>query len=202
MFIIARKSDEKIIKVSGTYADGQTPSKETMLPKIVKEFGGTIDDYEYLFVDDKSDAANRAMEGDSFSLIWKEESIDEKDLTKTTNKIDSVDFTPEDSKSWIKVTSDKSIVNTNDENDKATITFEVLKADKSGVDSTFQETIDLSIISPDKRIAYISLTFTKGKSVVNFMPTIFGRWVLMANSKRFNDFRIDNQIEIHARMPL
>lgn len=200
MFIIARKSDEKIIKVSGTYANGQTPSKEIMIPKIVKEFGGVIDDYEYLFVEDKSIVAERIMEGDSFNLNWKEEPIDEK-TEETTNKIDTVDFDIEDSKLYIDVNADKSIINTNDESDFALITFRLLKSDKSSVEKT-TISLDIPIVTPNRVLTFIKLDFINGIVEIPFVPSIFGKWIFPASDKKFGDYRISNQVEIQARMPI
>jgi len=95
LYIIGKRGDESFLTKTANYR-GSTPTKEDMLNKMVEKYGGSADDYSALEISDDA-ILNRLSKGDEFNLVWKD------------NEIDSLDFTPEDSKRQIEVTVDKKL---------------------------------------------------------------------------------------------
>ena len=126
MFVIGKKSDSSLYFISGKYY-----TKEPTDQEIATSFGISLDDYSILRISNGSDECSCLSESKcDFNLVW------------TGDVLTSIDMSPEQAKLFIKVIPSKNTI-TGDNVDSSTITFEMWKADETGIDTSFGSTIDI-----------------------------------------------------------
>jgi len=167
------------------------PSDELILANAVNQFGGDGTDYVIYKMDSTSTDGVRIVNGDEFSLI-----VDD------TDTITSVGFALEDVKKWLNTTVDKSIVK-KDGIDFVTVRTEMLLADKSGIDTSFNETILVEILTP-AGLKPLYATFTNGVCSYPFQPTDHsnstGNYKIPEN--KVDGYRVEQFAEFKAVIPV
>lgn len=178
-WIIGRKSDLSLVEITNnSFATLQR--LETVFPQ---KFGGVASDYSYLDIDEVTFA--RISNGDSYTLDWSGT-----DLT-------GVDFTTENTKLWVKLATDKTVV-LGDNIDSATITLEVWNAGLTTIRGNVNVTgRRVPILTPDG-LRYVRFNISSGVGTATFKTNKTGQYTFPAESKRFDNFRIFNQINIEV----
>ncbi len=192
MYVVGKKDDLSIVEVSGTYSGGNPPDS-IILANVVARYGGTTDDYDVYGFSDTSGDASRVMAGDEFTLVWTG--------TYPTNTITGLDFSVEDNKLWLHVTTDITQFIA-DGSDKCDVTFEMWTADNLGVDTSFNGTYLIPLGNP-VRVGYASVTFVDGVSTTKSIRTTeWGTWLFPGVRTRLNGWKIHNNIEVLALIDL
>lgn len=179
-WIIGKKSDESIVEVNHKVPDFELIELQDAF---VANRGGVVSDYSFLQITDTE--ISRIEDGETHSINW------------VANEIDNVDFTAEESKPWAKISSNEEYID-NDGIDSATLTLEIWKTDLSEIDTTFQfPGVRIPIATPEgpKMVRFDIVNGTASKS---FKTTKSGKYTFPGVSKRYNSVRIFNQIEIEV----
>lgn len=185
MYIVGKIADKTLVEVSGIY--GQTnPNPTIILANVIKRVGGIAKDYFVFYICDKSEQAERILDGDTFDAIW------------IKDEITSVVFAKEDIKKWLRVVVDKTIV-TKDGIDKVIQKFQILEADKSKVDITFNDTILIPIHTPTFAMN-LKVTFIKGECLRDLKFDQYGKYVYPRKMKHYLNLRVEDSKEIESVM--
>jgi hypothetical protein len=188
MYLVGLKSDKQLLYRSSTYSSNE-PSDQIILENIIEKYGGTAADYSIYRINDATIATKRIQNGDEFNLVW------DNDI------ISGVDFTIEDSKPWIKFYTEdgKSEILANNM-DTAVLIMEMWKADKSGIDITFNSIIRFTITTP-RGPAIIKCQFVNGICKKQIKTEVFGDWIFPGNLRHVNGYRIFNSQKIIVLLP-
>ncbi|HID93307.1 MAG TPA: hypothetical protein EYP60_04335 [bacterium (Candidatus Stahlbacteria)] len=188
MYIAGRISEHTVVEVSGFYTTGNPPI-QIIQKNLVANLGGNPTDY-YIFEieDESSDMAQKVFDGQEFDAVWNGDAI-----------VD-LDFTPEESKRWLKVTANKTEV-VKDGQDEVDMTIEILKPDGVTRDTDFNGRVRVNIGTPYTPMA-LRIGFKQGLATRKFKPEAFGRYRYPSTGKRFvsngDKFRVKNEIEIDS----
>jgi hypothetical protein len=125
--VIGRISDQTIVEVSGLMGNINMPSFSAA---IATNYGGQASDYTIYTM--SSAEQQRYENGDQYSVVW------------SVNVITGLDFYAEDTKRWIRLTSNKTRAAA-DGVDSIVITINVMKADQSSIDTTYNGTIVFNV---------------------------------------------------------
>lgn len=138
----------------------------------------------YLYVLDEADpVVDRIRNKDSYELIW------------TDEEISGFDFSEEDVKKWLKVTSSSTEVEVSGDS-TITITFEIWKRDLSAIDTSYSETKKIPVLTPSGE-RNIKVSFTNGVFIHYFNPSVDGTYIIPFQMK-FEDLRVKERITIDA----
>lgn len=192
MYIVGRKSDESLVEQSGLYGSGN-PDEITVLNNVILRYGGVSADYSVKYFLDNSTEAERLANGDEYTMIWISTSADK--------YIDDVDFSIEDSKNWLRVTSTKNTIS-GDGVDETRIRFRAYTPDLSGVDESYNEIKDIPISTPNNGTALLSVEFVSGIGIIDFASTTYGKWKFPEPEKRIDSLRISKVRRINVRIDI
>jgi len=192
MFIVGYKLDHQLLYKSGIYSENE-PSDNIVIQNIIASRGGIESDFSIFRIDNHSTVAERILNGDEFNLVWSD--------VEPNGIISNIDFTPEDSKLWIKfyAVNGKIEILANDM-DYTDFMIEVWKADKSGIAVEIDGTENIPIMTP-RGLAEMRCQFQNGLCLRRIRTQIFGEWIFPANSTRFNGYRIYNTLKIKSLVP-
>lgn len=178
-----------LVIISAIYGNG-IPSDEIILNNAVNQLGGVDTDYAIYKLDSTSSDGLRIKNGDELSLHW------------TANEITSIDFELEEAKLWINVSVDKMIVK-KDGVDYLTVTTNMIKADGSGIDTTFNDEIVINILTP-AGIKPLLVKFTDGVCEYPFQPAdhtnATGNYKIPAG--KVDGFRVEKSAEFIGVIPV
>jgi hypothetical protein len=161
-------------------------------------FGGVPNDYFVYVNSDDSIEAKRVMAEDEFVPVW------------NNGVITGLDFTPEDSYRIMRFEPRDENGNVNDTLtangvDYVDITASIWVAGLSAIDTTFNESLQIPIINPDKKQAYIKTAFVNGIATKRFKTLEYGVWNI-PNKYKFKDQHIkitdEEVLDINALMDL
>ncbi len=195
MYILGDKTTKETLFVSGIFSptidkktgkdtDG-TWTKEKAIEQLKRDLPEIIDsNISYLKIADNSLEAKRFINLDSYEIVWE------------GDEISLMDFSPEDNKKTIHITTDKDIIDTDNENDTALITFKIKNSD--GSIAPLNKESDIEIITP-KGNMYVKLKVINGEGSLNFKPPWPGTWIF-PSALRISDFNVKNFITIKARL--
>jgi len=179
MIITGRKSTHELVDISGLgdfvltgamAKKGFTSGLFAFKGSIAEKFGGTYDDYFCYKVTFEEEQI--VHDGGILEPIW------------TDDEITGVHFPSEDVKPWIRVSCDKTKIIA-DKKSKSLLRFEIWKADKSGIDTTFNDTIIIPSDTPVSK-GKIEVTITNGIGSKFLTTDISGDWKIPAVKKVCN----------------
>ena len=194
-YIAGRVSDQTILEF-GTHSDFNLTDFRTAF---AQRFGGVYTDYYIYSVDVSNADTVRAMKPDEeFTAVWQDGAIIGLDFTiEDTYRI--MRFEPRDENGAV---NDTLTANGTDYLD---ITASVWNPSLTEIDATFNETLQIPIINPDKKHAFIKALFNSGVSVKRFKTLEYGVWNIPCNFK-FKDYHIkttsEQVLDINALMDL
>jgi len=195
MYVVGKISDKGneqggYIFTSATYS-GNIPKDEAILSSITNQFGGVESDYAIFKLNSESADGKRIVNGDEFSLVFDD-----------TNVITNISFVIEDSKKWINVTISKNVVK-KDGADYLTITTNMIKADGSNIDTDFNESVLVDILTP-AGVKPLLAKFTAGVCEYPFQPADHtnstGRYKIPAG--KVDGYRIEKYAEFVGVIPV
>jgi len=172
-WIAGRISD----KVTVEYGFRDEFSLNPFRSAIANNYGGAYTDY-YIYSVDESDAdALRVKDGDEFSAAW------------TDDAITGLDFSEQDARKWIRFYASKSniIVGGSDE---VIVSSKVYESDKSEIDTTFSENVDVMINTP-LRSYKMRFTFSQGQASRIIVPDVAGEWFISPSHNIGDDLCVD-----------
>jgi len=125
-------------------------------------YGGVYTDY-YIYQDAETSADSiRIKDGDDFVAVW------------TGNTITGVSFAAEDAKKWVDVSVDRTSFMA-DNSESVLLKASVLLANKSGVDTAFNENIDIPVHTSEGS-RKLRFRFINGKASRAVTTTVAGIW--------------------------
>ncbi len=157
---------------------------EEAIAEAVKRAGGDASDYIGVKISDIN-TINRIKNEDDFIL-----------LPDAENGF-IVDFSQEDSKLWFNVKANESYI-VRDGSSVLPITGEILLADQSGVDISFNGEILIPLLTPSHRIIKLKAKFTNGICQHDFMPEELGIYLMTSEDIRIGNYRVLNNIIIES----
>ena len=178
-YVVGKKSDESIIEI---HMPSPAWSLEQTQTIFVNKFGGVVGDYSF-FEMDNTDVI-QVQDQWEHTVVW------------TANEITDIDWTPETSKRWLKVSCDKTEIE-NDGVEVAVITLEAWKADLSGIDTNLNGTILMPIVTPFGARS-VKVAVTNGVMVKNFKTDKSGSWNFPLVNDRFANVRVFNQVSLNV----
>lgn len=127
---------------------------------------------------------DRIKAGDEISIQW------------SNGEITGINFTPEDSKRYVKITSDKGNIAA-DGADSCTITFEIFESD--GITpAAIDTTVLIDVLSSAFGVIPYRVQITGGSAAVIFSTTTPGSWSFPADPQRYANFKISAQAVIKS----
>lgn len=199
MFILANNETNKI------YNDGYVSHsnlkeqykidkfKARILTKYSKKLGIPESKLEFYWVTEETDPnspCQRIMNGESFDLVW------------TNDKITEIDFTPEDTKGYLKFETDKAAI-VGDGNDTAEISLTVYEANKVIINEITATKLvpiktPLGVIKAEMSVIYGvgTLQFKK----INDLP--LGSYSFPATGKYLWGFRIWEYVHVDVYLQM
>lgn len=147
------------------------------------KYGGVLADYG--FYELKPEENEKFLDGSSYQLLFE------------NGNLIGIDFSPEESKPWAKVSIDKEYIK-NDGVDSAIITLEIWKPDLSGIDTEFQMLDVRAPIKTPHSTRIVHFDIVNGVAQKTFKTSISGTFIFPAVSKRYNTMRIFNQVVIEV----
>jgi hypothetical protein len=185
MFFVAGRIADKAVAPSYGVVEfgGRNPwDADSMLANIAINKGGDASDYNLFTAADDSTEATRINRGDEWVPTW------------TGDAITAIDFSIEDAKKWIQVTSDKTSI-LSDGVEKVMFKIFILKADLSGVDDTFEGTLDIPVSGIDGS-SKLRVHFFKGKGSREYSTTLSTKLIFPAT--KIAEYRIDSTVTIET----
>jgi len=170
-YIAGKKSDESLVEVLIRRPEWTIAQLEIAIPA---NHGGVKGDYSFYKM--SATEENRIINLDNYVLTW------------AVNEVTAIDFSPEDSKRFVKIYSDVSEID-GDGIDEAQITLEVWKSDGSGIDTAVTATSKISVLTPNGK-RWMKVSVVNGTVTKTFKTTIDGTWIFPADMKRFENVRV------------
>ena len=174
-WIIGRKSDESTVEVSIKQPDFTLEQLQTVIPV---NYGGVAGDYSFYQMQGTDE--ERIKDGWEYDLTW------------TAGEITDIDFTPEESKRWLKVSATKTEID-DDGVETVDITLELWKADLSGIETAITASSTIPILTPSGE-RWSKASIVDGVKTKSFKTTKSGTWVFPSRAKRFRNVRVFNQV--------
>ena len=182
-WIVGKKSDESQVEVLIRQPEWLQSELEEVIPI---NHGGVSGDYSYYQMQG-TDEAN-ILDGWEYVLTW------------AAGEITDIDFSTEESKRLIRVTSDVTELDA-DGVDSVQVTAQIWKADQTGIDTAISGNIVIPIITPDRVVRKVKFSVVSGQLTRTFKTTKAGTWTIPAVDKRFDaglgKLRVDNGIQVH-----
>ena len=183
MYFVGKVSDNSFVENSGTYQPSDPPDS-AVLANIKARLGGADEDYSIYHISNTHSDTLRVLNGDTVTLVW------------TGNSVTGISFAAEDAKEWISVSVDKTSFSA-DNLDQVLVSVSVLLANKSGIDTSFNESIDLPIQSPSGTSKY-RFYLVSGVSSKLIKTTLGGAWKAPSSSVRINGYRVNNTVSFES----
>lgn len=198
MYILARKSDQTIIEVIGPVL--KEPSNSEIISMGVAKYGNDTNDYTVFRIADGDQNQKRISAGEKFDLVWNDDN----------SGIIDIDFAIEESFLVLRCLPIGSSGDTTDTLvadgiDYIDITTSIWLSDLSVIDTTFNQTLQIPIYNPQKKLTYARVTFVDGISVKRFRTTEYGIWNIPLGYK-FEEANVkissEQVLDINALMPI
>lgn len=181
-FIVGQVSTGNLVHKSSIYPKASSVSAADIKTNISNIKDIPENDLSVFEVID-SGIINRIRNKDSYDLVW------------SKSGITGLDFSPEESKRFIKITTDKQRIVANG-SDTATIIIEIWKADLSEIDSKVNADVLMDVRSSFYGQIKQSVKVSSGTATISFSTSIPGTWAFPADPKRYENFRVNNQVTI------
>jgi hypothetical protein len=132
------------------------------LDQLPENFGGVVDDYSMYRTDD-IDIANRLKNDDDFTAVMDGQ-----------GNITSLDFSIEDNRLLVGLSTnregDKIRALPNDTYDPINIIVQVYEPDGETLNTTYNGTVDVIVVNPNRQKRYIEAVITNGTLTTAFVP--------------------------------
>ena len=174
-WIVGKKADESKVEVLIKTPNFSLGELQTVIPK---NYGGVAGDYSYYEMQGTDEV--RVRDGWEYILTW------------SANEITAIDFSPEESKRWVKFSIDKTEIS-DDGVETVQITLELWKADLSSIETGITSSASLPVLTPTGE-KWTKAGVVNGVKVKNFKTTRAGLWLFPSKAKRFGNFRVFNQV--------
>ena len=167
-WIVGKKADLSTVEILNKTPEWTKAELKVVIPV---NYGGVQGDYSYYQL--SNNELKRVTDGDEYSTVW------------TSGDITSLSFTSEDSKRWVRFSSDvkKAMANGTD---SIVLTAEIWLNDKSAIDTSYSGTI-LIDISIGRDIGILKLIFTSGVATKTLKSTNWGYWNIPSDPKQVLD---------------
>jgi len=184
MFIAGRISNHSLVEILGQSSNMPDEWFPKIKSALAANYGGSESDFYIYTITDNSEIAGRILKGDTFTLIW------------TNDAITSLDFSSEDAKLWLQISADKNSFIA-DSMETILIIASILKADKSGIDTTFSENVDIPFSTPEGIKKY-RFYFVSGVSSKLIKSDMAGKWDVPSELYRIGLLRVDTHISFES----
>jgi hypothetical protein len=144
-------------------------------------FGGTSADYTFYSL--SASEIFSIMDGCDYTPLW------------TSAGISGIDFSSETTKPWVKLSATTNNI-IDDGVDSSVISIQVWQPNLAGIMSGVNKTAFRFPVTTPDGIRYARINITNGVGSVTFKTTLPGQYIIPANNKRYNVFRIFNQLVI------
>lgn len=185
MFYVAGKiADKSTAPAYGVVESGMRDPWDISLfsSAIATNYGGVSGDYSIFTAENSSTDATRAMAGDLWTPTW------------TGNSITALNFSAYDAKKWIRFYASKTSILA-DNRDLSIISAKIYLANKSGVDTTYSGTIDITVLAPNGAVP-MRFVFSKGLASKNFKTSTSGIWSFPQTVKLIDDIKLDTDYTV------
>lgn len=183
MYIVTRISTKSVLGTEGPYYSG-TPPVQTIIDNNSVNKSIAKADIAVLAV--PKEDIDKVFKGAKYNVVW------EGDVPK------SLDFSPEEALNWIRFSSNKSFITANG-TDTATITIEVLKPDKSGVDDKYQASgMEIAMSFPKSGQVIKRVNIVNGTATLTFRTAFEGRYAFPIAARLKNGLKVDAPLTIQA----
>lgn len=181
-FITGQISTSSLVNISTVYPDSSGVDSPLIKSNTAQISGISESDLSVLEITDQA-TIDRIQARDSFTLVF------------TGLDLTSLDFSPEESKLFVKISVDKNSIAA-DGSDTATISVEIWKADMSGIATGITASRLLDVLSSFYGSVKHAVQINSGVGSIPFSTTIPGTWKFPANPDRYDNFRVDGQVII------
>jgi len=140
-YIAARKDTQvELEKVSNNIDFSSSEQRNVFREALCANYSISDNNLSVYYVSEPNENVTRVTKGDTYTLTWTASTPD--------GEIDGVDFSAEDAKKWLQFSANKSNLIAGEET--VIISVNLLKADKTGIDTTFSDTIDVPVTLPNR----------------------------------------------------
>lgn len=181
-FIVGRISTGSLVNISAVYPDESRVDAALVKSNVSRTRGIDESDLSVLVTTDRT-IMDRIQDGSSFDLTFEE------------SQLVSLDFSPEESKRYIKISTDKNRIAA-DGSDTAVVTIEVWKPDNSGIASGISVVRFIDVMSSFYGSIKYRIEIQSGVASIPFSTTVPGVWTFPANPRRYEDLRVNGQATI------
>lgn len=191
MYVIGRNDTEAYLGNTGMQSGikDHEEFKTRVKTKVALENNIDPSIVSMFYLDDGSNEAERIINFESFDLVW---------TGGEPNEIGGVDFSPQDNKRKVKVTTDKEQIAA-DGVDAATLTFQVYLPDGVTIDTSVVGDKFIPVDTPTKRIL-MKVTFIDGSGFKEFKKVedlVYGNYIFPSMVKEFNNLKIIERASVN-----
>jgi len=185
MFYVAARKDTQVeLEKGGNNLDFTNSTQRNAFRSSLCTNYGIVDSNLSLFYVAESNATvARIQNGEAYTLTWTASAPD--------GEVDGFDFSTEDAKKWLQFSANKSSL-VADGVESVIISASLLKADKSGIDTTFGSAIDVSVVLPGRN-SKLRFLFSSGQASCSMKFDIGGTLYL---GSKVSGYRCDNTLTI------
>ena len=185
MFYVAARKDTQVELEKGSNNLDFTNStqRNAFRSALCTNYGIVDSNLSLFYVAESNASVVRIRNGDVYTLTW------------SGGEINGADFSTEDAKRWVKVTASKTEILA-DNTDTTTITFELWKADKSGIAAAVTTNANVPILTPNGQ-RKVRVSLVNGVATKVFKTSIPGIWVAPSVT-RFGNVRVWEQASIES----
>jgi len=181
-YITAKKDTQEILESGFRKPDLVGDYLVKYKEAIAQNYSDSVSNIEIFVLDDSHEDAIRVSKRDQFDIVWSKGSIA------------SLNFSIEDDKKWLRITTNNSVVKANGKS-SVIVSIETLNSNKSEIDSTINGGVKIPIVLPSGQSMNSEFRFYNGKASKKFTSLDIG--VLQINSKSVIDgYRIEKDVSV------
>ena len=185
MFYVAARKDTQVeLEKGGNSLDFTNETqRDAFRLALCNNYGIADNNLSLFYGAETNNNVTRIRNGDTYALVWED------------GEVTGFDFSDEDAKRWVKVTASKTEILA-DNTETTTITFELWKANKSGIATNITTNANVPILTPNGQ-RKVRVSLVNGVATKVFKTAIPGIWVAPSVT-RFGNVRVWEQASIES----